>query len=41
MDFADALHLAMSEQDNALSTFDRDFVKADKRAGAFPEVREA
>lgn len=41
MDFADALHLAMSEQEDALSTFDRDFVKAAKRAGAFPEVREA
>jgi len=41
MDFADALHLAMSAQDEALATFDRDFAKIAKRAGAFPEVRMA
>lgn len=41
MDFADALHLAMSAQDEALATFDRDFAKIAKRAGAFPEVRAA
>ena len=41
MDFADALHLAMSTQDEALATFDRDFAKIAKRAGAFPEVRAA
>ena len=41
MDFADALHLAMSAQDEALVTFDRDFAKIAKRAGAFPEVRAA
>jgi predicted nucleic acid-binding protein len=39
MDFGDALHLAMSAQDEALATFDRDFAKTAKRAGAFPEVR--
>lgn len=41
MDFGDALHLAMSAQDEALATFDRDFAKIAKRAGAFPEVRAA
>ncbi|MDP2833665.1 MAG: type II toxin-antitoxin system VapC family toxin [Pseudomonadota bacterium] len=41
MGFADALHLAMSAQDEALATFDRDFAKIAKRAGAFPEVRAA
>ena len=41
MDFGDALHLAMSAQDEALATFDRDFAKIAKRAGAFPEVRVA
>lgn len=41
MDFADALHLAVSDQDETLSTFDQDFAKAAKRAGAFPEVRAA
>ena len=41
MDFADALHLAMSAQDEALVTFDRDFAKIAKRAGAFPVVRTA
>jgi predicted nucleic-acid-binding protein len=41
MDFGDALHLAMSYQDEALATFDRDFAKIAKRAGAFPEVRAA
>jgi predicted nucleic-acid-binding protein len=41
MDFADALHLAMSAQYEALVTFDRDFAKVAKRAGAFPEVRAA
>ncbi len=39
MDFGDALHLAMCAQDEALATFDRDFAKIAKRAGAFPEVR--
>jgi hypothetical protein len=39
MDFGDALHLAMSAQDEALATFDRDFAKIAKRARAFPEVR--
>ncbi len=41
MDFGDALHLAMSAQDEALATFDQDFAKIAKRAGAFPEVRAA
>lgn len=41
MDFGDALHLAMSAQDEALATFDRDFARIAKRAGAFPEVRAA
>lgn len=39
MDFGDALHLAMSAQDQALATFDRDFAKLAKRTGTFPEVR--
>ena len=41
MDFADALHLAMSAQDEALITFDRGLVKVARQVGAFPEVREA
>lgn len=41
MDIADALHLAMSAQDEAPATFDREFAKIAKRAGAFPEVRAA
>lgn len=41
MDFADAMHLAMSAQDEAMATFDRDFAKLAKRAGAFPEVMAA
>lgn len=39
MDFADALHLAMSAKDEALATFDRDFVKIARQVGAFPELR--
>lgn len=39
MDFADALHLAMCDQDEAMTTFDRDFAKMAKKSGAFPEVR--
>jgi len=31
----------MSYQDEALATFDRDFAKIAKRAGAFPEVSVA
>lgn len=31
----------MSAQDEALATFDRDFAKIAKQAGAFPEVRAA
>jgi predicted nucleic-acid-binding protein len=41
MDFGDALHLAMSAQDEVMATFDRDFDKLAKRVGAFPEVRSA
>ena len=41
MDFADALHLAMSAQDEALITFDRGLVKVARQVGAFPEFREA
>lgn len=39
LDFADALHLAMSAQDDALVTFDRNFVRAARQTGAFPAVR--
>ncbi|WP_298855362.1 type II toxin-antitoxin system VapC family toxin [uncultured Paracoccus sp.] len=34
MDFADALHLGLSEEQDALLTFDRRFVKAAKSAGS-------
>lgn len=40
MDFADALHLGLSEPHDALLTFDRKFVKAAKAAGV-GFVREA
>lgn len=40
MDFADALHLGRSEQQDAFLTFDRKFVKAAQSAG-IGSVREA
>ena len=39
MDFADSLHLALSNAQETLMTFDRDFAQAAKRAQAFPEVK--
>lgn len=41
MDFADALHLALSDQEPTFTTFDRDFVRDAKAAGAFPPVQGA
>lgn len=38
MDFADAMHLAMSIESEALVTFDKDFAKLAKRLEAFTEV---
>ncbi len=38
MDFADALHLAASSATRSFVTFDRDLVRAAKRAGATPPV---
>ena len=38
MDFADALHLAVSDATSAFVSFDRDLAKAAKRAGATPRV---
>lgn len=38
MDFADALHLALSPATATLMTFDKDFVAKAKRLDAFPEV---
>lgn len=39
MDFADSLHLALSNAQETLMTFDRDFAQAAIRAQAFPEVK--
>jgi predicted nucleic-acid-binding protein len=38
LDFADALHLALSPPTASLVTFDKDFVTKAKRVEAFPEV---
>jgi predicted nucleic-acid-binding protein len=38
LDFADALHLALSPAAATLITFDKDFVSKAKRAEAFPSV---
>jgi predicted nucleic-acid-binding protein len=38
MDFADALHLALSPATATLMTFDKDFVSKAKRLEAFPAV---
>lgn len=38
MDFADALHLALSPAPATLMTFDKDFTGRAKRLDAFPEV---
>jgi predicted nucleic acid-binding protein len=38
LDFADALHLALSAKDEALSTFDEKFAKRAKREKAAPPV---
>lgn len=38
LDFADALHLALSPASATLLTFDRDFVGKARRAEAFPKV---
>jgi predicted nucleic-acid-binding protein len=38
LDFADALHLALSPATATLMTFDKDFVAKAKRADAFPAV---
>ena len=40
MDFADALHLASSNEATAFATFDRRMAKAATRAGAKPRVIE-
>jgi predicted nucleic-acid-binding protein len=40
LDFADALHLALSPPTAVVMTFDKDFVRKAKRADAFPEVAE-
>jgi len=39
MDFADSLHLALTDAEETLMTFDRDYAQAAKRAQAFPEVK--
>ena len=39
MDFADALHLAMSQGDDALMTFDRAFVKKASKGHSIPPVK--
>ena len=36
MDFADALHLALSAKEEAFATFDRELVKRAAKLGAFP-----
>ncbi len=41
MDFADALHLALSQGDEALITFDKAFVKKASKSNATPAVRLA
>ena len=38
LDFADAMHLALSPANATLMTFDKDFVSKTKRADAFPAV---
>jgi predicted nucleic acid-binding protein len=38
LDFADALHLALSPATATVMTFDKDFVSKAKRAEAFPPV---
>jgi predicted nucleic-acid-binding protein len=38
LDFADALHLALSPATATLMTFDKDFIAKAKRADAFPTV---
>lgn len=38
MDFADALHLAMSSTEQSFQTFDKLFFKNSVKLGAFPEV---
>jgi predicted nucleic-acid-binding protein len=38
LDFADAMHLALSPANATLMTFDKDFVSKAKRADAFPAV---
>jgi len=38
LDFADALHLALSPATASFMTFDKDFVNKAKRAEAFPTV---
>jgi len=40
MDFADALHLALSRAIASFVTFDKDFVNKAKRAEAFPAVAQ-
>lgn len=41
MDFADALHLAMSVHADGFVTFDRNLTKTAKKLGAFPEALTA
>jgi len=38
LDFADAMHLALSPANGTLMTFDKDFVARAKRVDAFPNV---
>lgn len=38
MDFADALHLALSKDADEFRTFDRDLIKTAARVGAFPKT---
>lgn len=40
MDFADALHLGLSQGDEALMTFDKAFVKKAGKSNVFPPVRQ-
>lgn len=38
MDFADAVHLAMSAKESGFKTFDKAFLKLANKLGAWPEV---
>lgn len=38
LDFADALHLALSDREQGFVTYDRDFAKVAGQVGAYPQV---